>query len=198
MRVFRNASIDRLMARRAEKNSKSSFTSGLFDNYLTGFLNNQNYGAFGSLGGFGSIGNSSDITSTNPFEVFNTSSTQLNLYKLKQQLQNDRIEKSLTSGEPLRGVSYSEFMMYCLEKNGSVDTNTQQLYKQALKGDEAALRDKQWHTDPDYIIPERLYNNKLITADRDAALEKQAKNEKLEDWEQRLLDTVTGKTEQSK
>lgn len=192
MRVFRNASIDRLMERRAERNSKSSFTSGLFDNYLTGFLNNQNYGAFG---GFGSIGNSSNVTSTNPFEIFNTSSTQLNFYKLKQQMQYDRIEKSITSGEPLRGVTYSEYMMYCLEKNGSVDTNTQQLYKQALKGDEAALRDKQWRTDPDYIIPERLYKNKLITADRDAALEKQANNEKLEDWEQRLLDTVSGKTE---
>lgn len=187
MRVFRNASIDRLMARKAEKNLQS----GMFDSYLTSFLNDRNYGVLNSFGSLNSV------TGLNPFDTVNANGTQFNLYQMKRQVLNDRIEKAIDSGEPLRGVSYNEYLTYCLEKNGFVDTDTQQFYKQALKGDNAALRNKQWRTDPDYIVPKRLYNDPLITADRDAALEKLAKNEKLEDWEQRLLDTVTSKADTS-
>lgn len=197
MRVFRNASIDRLMARKAEKNLQS----GAFDSYLSSFLNNRNYGSYNSLNPFNTF-NMFDMfntssNSSNPFDSLNTSGVQLNLLAMKRQMLSERIEKAVDSGEPLRGVSYSEYLTYYLDKNGSVDAKTQQLYKQDVKGDKAALRDKQWRTDKNYIIPKRLYDDPLITADRDAAIQKLAKNEKLEDWEQRLLDTVTNKKDAS-
>ena len=206
MRVYRNASLDRLMARRAERNSQAN---SVFDNYLTGFLNNRNYfntfGNFGNMGIFGNnglLGTTNSSNSSNPFDILNSSSMQSAqynmLYQAKQKYAAERIEKALDSGEPLRGVSYDEYLSYYLQKNGSIDTNTRQFYLQDVKGDKAALRDKQWRTDKNYIIPKRLYNNPLITADRDAAIEKLAKNEKLEDWEQRLLDTVKGKNSTSK
>lgn len=192
MRVYRNASIDRLMTRRAEKNIQS----GVFDNYLTGFLNNRNYG-------FGSIFNTSGSSNSfDPYNVMGSSSTQFGFsvfsYETLRGVRNDLIEKAVKSGDPLRGVSYNDYLVYYLEKNGSIDTKTQQFYKQDLKGDNAALRDKQWRTDPDYIIPERLYKNSEILADKDAALDKLARNEKLEDWEQRLLDTLTSKDNSDK
>lgn len=200
MRVYRNASMDRLMARRSERLSQSN---SVFDNYLTGFLNNRNYfNNFGNMGIFGNLGNSNSSNSSNPFDVLNTSSMQSAqynmLYQAKQKFAAERIEKALESGDPLRGVSYDEYLSYYLQKNGSVDTNTRQFYLQDVKGDKAALRDKQWRTDKNYIIPKRLYDNPLITADRDAAIEKLAKNEKLEDWEQRLLDTVKSKNSDKK
>ena len=120
------------------------------------------------------------------------------LYQAKQKFTSERIEKALESGEPLRGVTYNDYLAYYLQKNGSVDTNTKQFYLQDVKGDKAALRDKQWRTDPNYIIPERLYDNELIKADRDMIIEKIAKNEKLADWEQRLIDTVKDKSSTSK
>lgn len=194
MRVFRNTSIDRLMARKAERNAQST---GVFDNYLTSFLNNKNYGYFNNFNNFGILGTTNSSNSSNPFDILNSSSMQSMqfnmLYETKQKFAAERIEKALDSGEPLRGVSYNEYLSYYLQKNGSIDTNTQQFYIQDLKGDNAALSNKQWRTDKNYIIPKRLYDNPLITADRDAAIEKIAKNEKLEDWEQRLLDAVKGK-----
>lgn len=194
MRVFRNTSIDRLMARKAERNAQST---SVFDNYLTSFLNNKNYGYFNNFNNFGILGTTNSSNSSNPFDILSSSSMQSMqfnmLYETKQKFAAERIEKALDSGEPLRGVSYNEYLSYYLQKNGSIDTNTQQFYIQDLKGDNAALSNKQWRTDKNYIIPKRLYDNPLITADRDAAIEKIAKNEKLEDWEQRLLDTVKGK-----
>lgn len=200
MRVYRNDAFDRLMARRAERNVQSG---GMFDNYLTGFLN-QKYNAAGFFGSNNSsnlfdpynVLNSSSGNLFDPYNVLNsmTGGVQYNFsLDMKRAMIGDRIEKAATSGEPLRGVSYNEYLTYYLEKNGSIDKTTMQLYKQAVKGDNAALRDKQWRTDPDYIIPERLYNNSLITADKEAAIEKLVRNEKLEDWEQRLLDTLTKK-----
>ena len=190
MRVFRNASIDRLMARKAEKNSQST---SVFDSYLTGFLNNRNNGYFNSFNNFGNFNSFSTGSTSNIFDALNTSNVQFNLLQAQRRLLTERIEKTIDSGEPLRGVSYNEYLTYYLEKNGSIDTDTQQFYIQDLKGDNAALSNKQWRTDKNYIIPKRLYDNPLITADRDAAIEKLAKNEKLEDWEQRLLDAVKGK-----
>lgn len=210
MKIHTNESIDRLLQRRAERNLKS----GEFGGYLADYINNKNYGfsspfggsgGFGSFGGFGTIGfgfpNMS--SSSNIFDALNTNntnSTGFNSFgfsyetlKAVRELQNKQIEKKLESGEPLRGVSYNEFMTYYLEKNGTVDLKTMQLYKQAVRGDAAALKAKQWRYDPDYIIPERLYDDPAIVADRDAALEKAAKNEKLDDWEQRLLDTLSAK-----
>ena len=214
MRVFRNESMDRLLARRAERNVQSD---SVFDNYLTSILNN-NYGVFGSYSSsdssnvfdpYNMLGSSSGnlfdpynvlgSSSGNffdPYNMFNSSVSGLSYsfsFEMKQALINSNIEKAISSGEPMRGVSYNEFLTYYLQKDGSIDKTTIQLYKQALRGDNAALRDKQWRTDPDYIIPERLYKNSLITADKEAALDKLARNEKLEDWEQRLLDTLTKK-----
>lgn len=204
MRVFRNESIDRLMARRAERNAH---TDSVFDNYLTSFLNN-NYGVFGNFGNNNSYGGSSNIFDPynvmnsssgdvfDPYNMLNKSASGLSYnfsFEMRQALINNKIEKAISSGEPMRGVSYNEYLTYFLEKNGSIDKTTMQFYKQDLKGDNAALKDKQWRTDPDYIIPKRLYSNSLITADKEAALEKLARNEKLEDWELRLLDTLKSK-----
>lgn len=209
MRIHTNESIDRLMQRRMERN----LNSGEFGGYLADYINNKNYGFSSPFGGFGTMGfggyglnmgfgfpNMSN--SSNIFDALNTNTNSLGFnnfgfsyetMKAVRSLQNQKIEKTVESGEPLRGVTYSEFMTYYLEKNGSVDTKTMQLYKQAVKGDEAALRVKQWRFDSDYIIPERLYDDPAIIADRDAAIAKAAKNEKLEDWEQRLLDTLSEK-----
>lgn len=186
MRIHTNASIDRLMTRRAEKNLKS----GAFDNYLTGFLNNRNYnyGFGGIFNNFNNFNNSSS-NSFDPYNVMNSTGFNFS-YDTIRNIRNDLIEKAVKSGEPMRGVSYNDYLVYYMEKNGSVDTRTMQFYKQDLKGDNAALRDKQWRTDPAYIIPERLYKNSEILADKEAALDKLARNEKLEDWEQRLLDTL--------
>lgn len=206
MKIHTNESIDRLMRRRAERNLKS----GEFGGYLADYLNNKNYGfssPFGGLGGFGGFGNMSFgfpnmSNSSNIFDALNTNTNSAGFgsfgfsyetLKAVRDLQNKQIEKKLESGEPLRGVSYNEFMTYCLEKNGAVDLKTMQLYKQAVRGDAAALKAKQWRYDSDYIIPERLYDDPAILADRDAALEKAAKNEKLEDWEQRLLNALSEK-----
>lgn len=189
MRVYRNASIDRLMARRSERNMQS----GMFDTYLTGFMNNRNYFGFGNIYGFS--GTSNKTNTFDPYNVMNSSGAMFGAsgfsYNTLRGIRNDLIERAVSSGEPMRNVSYNDYLMYYLEKNGSIDTKTMQFYKQDLKGDKAALRDKQWRTDPDYIIPERLYKNSEILADKEAALDKLARNEKLEDWEQRLLDTVT-------
>lgn len=200
MRVFRNESIDRLMMRRSERLSQSS---SVFDNYLTSFLDNK-YGVFGNLGS----SNNSNVfdpynvmgsSSGNLFDPYNTMNSMTGglsynfSFEMRQAMINKKIETAISSGEPMRNVSYNEYLTYYLEKNGSIDKTAIQFYKQDLKGDNAALRDKQWRTDPDYIIPKRLYKNSLITADKQAALDKLARNEELEDWEQRLLDTLKSK-----
>lgn len=200
MRVFRNESMDRLMARRAERLSQSN---SVFDNYLNSFLNN-NYGVLGSLGSSKNsnvfdpynVMNSSSSSFFDPYSMMNSMTGGLSYnfsFEMRQALINNKIETAISSGEPMRGVSYNEYLTYFLEKNGSIDKTTIQFYKQDLKGDNAALKDKQWRTDPDYIIPQRLYKNPLITADKEAALDKLARNEQLEDWEQRLLDTLADK-----
>ena len=200
MRVFRNESIDRLMARRSERLSQST---SMFDTYLNGFLNN-NYSVFGSLGSSKNsnvfdpynVMNSSTGDLFDPYNMMNSMTGGISYnfsFEMRQAMINNKIETAISSGEPMRGVSYNEYLTYYLEKNGSIDKTAIQFYKQDLKGDNAALRDKQWRTDPDYIIPKRLYKNSLITADKQAALDKLARNEELEEWEQRLLDTLTKK-----
>lgn len=206
MRVYRNDSIDRLMARRSERLSQST---SVFDNYLTSFMNNKYGGSSGSSGVFDPynvLGSSSgDIfdpynmfgsSSDSLFGLLNTTSSGLSYnasLELQRSMISNRIETAASSGKPMTNVTLSEYMTYYLEKNGSIDKTAIQLYKQAVKGDNAALQDKQWRTDPDYIIPERLYKNPLILADKEAALDKLVRNEELEDWEQRLLDTLADK-----
>ena len=200
MRVFRNESIDRLMMRRSERLSQSS---SVFDDYLTSFMSN-NYGVFGNFGSDKTsnvfdpynVMNSSSNSFFDPYSMMNSMTGGLSYnfsFEMKQAMISSKIEKAVSSGEPMRGVSYNEYLTYYLEKNGSIDKTAIQFYKQDLKGDNAALKDKQWRTDPDYIIPKRLYKNPLITADKEAALDNLARNEQLEDWEQRLLDTLANK-----
>lgn len=140
--------------------------------------------------------NSSSSNFFDPYNMMNSMTGGLSYnfsFEMRQALINNKIETAISSGEPMRGVSYNEYLTYYLQKNGSIDKTAIQFYKQDLKGDNAALNDKQWRTDPDYIIPKRLYKNSAILADKEAAMDKLARNEKLEDWEQRLLDTLADK-----
>lgn len=99
------------------------------------------------------------------------------------------IDKVINSGEPLRGISYEEYRVYHSLKNNIHDPK--QEYIQALKGDKASLREREWRTNPDYHIPERLYNSPEVTADREAVLEKLRRGEKTTEWENKLLGTYS-------
>ena len=111
-------------------------------------------------------------------------------YETKRKLRNEYIEKALNSGEPLTGISYEEYRDYFIDKHHYVDNyKIEHEYKQALKGDNAALKNKEWRTNPDYRVPQRLFSSPEVTADREAVLEKLRRNEKLEEWETRLLNT---------
>ena len=78
--------------------------------------------------------------------------------KAKRAMLNANIEKTINSGEP-------------------------------LKGDNAALRNKEWRTNPNYRIPQRLFSSPEVTADREAALEKLRRGEEITEWESDLLRT---------
>lgn len=108
----------------------------------------------------------------------------------RQDMRSDEIKKMIDSGEPLKGVTYEEYRAYRNKyKQDDVRGNARQGYNQALKGDNAALRNKEWRTNPDYRVPQRLFSSPEVTADREAALEKLRRNEKITDWENRLLRT---------
>lgn len=108
----------------------------------------------------------------------------------KRDMRSDEIKKMIDSGEPLNGVTFEEYRDYRLKyKQSDVTGNIRQGYTQALKGDNAALRNKEWRTNPDYRVPQRLFSSPEVTADREAVLEKLRRNEKLEEWETRLLST---------
>lgn len=108
----------------------------------------------------------------------------------KQDMRSDEIKKMIDSGKPLKGVTYEEYCEYrCKYKQDDVRGNARQGYNQALKGDNAALKSKAWRTDPNYRVPQRLFSSPEVTADREAALEKLRRNEKITDWENRLLRT---------
>ena len=112
-------------------------------------------------------------------------------WRAKRDILNANIEKTLNSGEPMTGVSYEDFCNYYYDKHGyrlsEYDMKIE--YQQALKGDNASLREKEWRTNPEYRMPTRLFNSPEVTADREAALEKYRNGEKLELWESQLLVT---------
>ncbi|MCH5197252.1 MAG: hypothetical protein J1F28_11075, partial [Oscillospiraceae bacterium] len=84
-------------------------------------------------------------------------------------------------------------------KHGFIKTDQiQQEYRQALKGDNASLREKEWRTNPDYKIPQRLWDNPLIIADRDAVLDKIRNDEELEEWEKKMTHIFTDAVEGAK
>lgn len=99
------------------------------------------------------------------------------------------IDKVINSGEPLRGISYEEYRVYHSLKNNIHDPK--QEYIQALKGDKASLREREWRTNPNYRIPERLYNSPEVTADREAVLEKLRRGEEISGWETTILKTFS-------
>lgn len=111
-------------------------------------------------------------------------------WRAKQDMLNEHIEKVENSGEPLTGVSYEEYRTYYYEKHGRLSNREMEIqYRQALKGSNASLREKEWRTNPEYLMPTRLFSSPEVTADREAVLEKYRKGEKLEEWESKLLVT---------
>lgn len=100
------------------------------------------------------------------------------------------IEMMIKSGEPMRGVTYEEFCDYLYDTQGGVIYyGARQGYRQALKGDNASLREREWRTNPKYQIPIRLYDSPEVTADREAAIEKYRRGEELCLWEKHVMHT---------
>lgn len=117
-------------------------------------------------------------------------------WQAKRDIRSDEIKKMIDSGEPLKGVTYEEFCAYRHKyKQDDVLGNSQQGYIQALKGDNAALKNKEWRTNPNYRVPQRLFSSPEVTADREAALEKLRKNEEITEWEFDLLRTFPDMSE---
>ena len=106
-------------------------------------------------------------------------------------LRNEYIEATLESGEPLEGISYDDFVWYYIDKQGFrwEDETMQRLYSQALKGDNASCAEREWRTNPDFIIMPRIFDSLELTEDREAAFEKFKNGEELTELENRLLST---------
>lgn len=114
----------------------------------------------------------------------------------RQDMRSDEIKKMIDSGEPLKGVTYEEFCAYSRKyKQDDVLDSSRKGYNQALKGDNAALRNKEWRTNPNYSVPQRLFSSPEVTADREAVLEKLRRGEEIAEWETRLLHTFPDVTE---
>ena len=112
-------------------------------------------------------------------------------WRAKREMRNAEIEKMISSGEPMEGVSYEEFGDYYYDKHGYRLSNYEMEieYRQALKGSNASLEEKEWRTNPEYRMPTSLFSSPEVTADREAALEKYRNGENLELWESQLLVT---------
>lgn len=112
-------------------------------------------------------------------------------WRAKRDMRNTEIEKMINSGEPMTDVSYKEFSDYYYDKHGYRLSNYEMEieYRQALKGSNASLKEKEWRTNPEYRMPTSLFSSPEVTADREAALEKYRNGEKLELWESQLLVT---------
>lgn len=165
MTVHRIASIDRLMTRKARKVAQSE----MMKKY---------------------VGNVSQTSKSVFSRAVGTNGVRVELsLEAERLVQNGYIDSVLESGEPLRGISYNEYCNYYEAKHGYIDDRVMQSYKQALKGDDAALRDREWRSNPSYEIPRRLFNDPLIVADRNAVIEKIRNGEELEKWEHQLLNT---------
>lgn len=75
------------------------------------------------------------------------------------------------------------------QANKKANGNTQQQYSRDLISDSAALKNKEWRTNPNYKIPQRLFSSPEVTADREAALEKLRRGEDVSGWESSILRT---------
>ncbi len=165
MKVHRIASIDRLMARKAGKVAQSEMMKAY-------------------------IGNNFQTSKSTFSRAVGTNGVRVELsLEAERLVRNGYIDSVLENGEPLHGISYNEYRSYYEDKYGYIDDRVKQSYKQALKGDDAALRDREWRSNPSYEIPRRLFNDPLVTADRNAAIDKIRNGEELEEWEHQLLNT---------
>ncbi len=70
-----------------------------------------------------------------------------------------------------------------------VRRDPQRPYFGDISTDKAALRNKEWRTNPLYRVPPRLYSSPEVTADREAVIEKIRRGEELKEWEVDLLHT---------
>ena len=165
MRMHRIASIDRLMARRAAKAAQSEM--------MKTYMGKNSPTSKSAL---------SRAASMNGVRV------ELSL-EAERLVRKGYIDSVLESGAPLNGINYNEYRCYYEDKYGYIDDRVKQFYKQALKGDDAALRNREWRTNPSYEIPQRLFNDPWVTADRNAAIEKIRNGEELKEWEHQLLNT---------
>ena len=167
MKVHIHSSISRLMLRKSMKNARLE----LLKNY------------------------SKDVSKAKKSEYSRTVSASGIRIELssdaKDYLRNKYIDKVLESGEPLHGISYDDYFFYYKDKHGFISDQIEREYKQALKGDNASLREKEWRTNPDYLIPQRIWDDPIVAADRDAAIEKIRNDEELEDWEKTIIMTFT-------
>ena len=120
--------------------------------------------------------------------------------RAQMEMRYAEIDDVINSGEPLTGVDFKEFQQYYSYKNGFMrrEDEMQQLYKQALKGDKASLREHEWLYDPNYMLESRLYSSDEVTADREAALEKYKNGDELDEIESKLLSTFPNMLEASK
>ncbi len=111
-------------------------------------------------------------------------------WRAKREMRNAEIEKMLNSGEPLKGVTFEEYRDYYYDTHGkTVSCDIRQQYRRDLEGDNAALRNKEWRTNPNYRVPQRLFSSPEVTADREAVIEKLRQGEEITEWETRLLHT---------
>ena len=120
--------------------------------------------------------------------------------RAQMEMRYAEIDDVIKSGEPLTGVDFKEFQQYYSYKNGFMrrEDEMQQLYRQALKGDNASLREHEWLHDPNYMLESRLYSSDEVTADREAALEKYKNGDELDEIESKLLATFPNMLEASK
>ncbi len=84
-------------------------------------------------------------------------------WRAKREMRNAEIEKMISSGEPMEGVSYEEFGDYYYDKHGYRLSNYEMEieYRQALKGSNASLKEKEWRTNPEYRMPTKFLCNCL-------------------------------------
>ncbi|MGN0608731.1 MAG: hypothetical protein ACI4J6_05965 [Oscillospiraceae bacterium] len=121
-------------------------------------------------------------------------------WRAKRDMLNSHIESVENSGEPLTGVSYEDYCNYYYDKHGYrlCDYDMKIEYRQALKGSNASIAEREWRTNPEYRMPPRLYNSPEVISDREAALEKFRSGEQLEGWERTVMSAFPNMREGSK
>lgn len=114
-------------------------------------------------------------------------------------LRNEYIEVSLESGEPMDGITYDEFVQYYQDKQGFCwnDNYMHKLYSQAQKGWKASCAEREWRTNPDFIMTNHIFSSPELTEDREIAFEKFKNGYELSKLENELLSTFPNAKEGS-